>query len=67
MKKSFYIEIISDDNLWVKVMGVDSYSHTCKVNGMKRVYFHDVSEHSLYKKLIPVFETFESIPKIEVI
>ena len=64
MKNSFYIEIVSDDKLWGKVMEVDSYSHTCKVNGLKRVYYHDVSEHSLYKKLIPVFGTFESIPKI---
>jgi len=63
-KRSFFIEIVSDDELWGKAMGVDSYSHTCKINGMKRVYYHDVSEHSLYKKLISVFGTFGDIPKI---
>jgi hypothetical protein len=64
MKKSFFIEIVSAEEIWNKAMSVDSYSHTCKNNGMKRVYYHDISEHSLYKKLISAFGTFGVIPKI---
>jgi len=67
MKKTFCIEIVSDFDLWYSAMSIDSYSHTCKINGRKRIYFYDTSEHSLYKKLINVFGVFGDIPQIEVI
>lgn len=66
MKRSFSIEICSDSELWERIMTVDSYSHTCKIGGgFIRMYFHDTSEHSLYKKLIPIFGIFENVPNIK--
>lgn len=64
MKKSFCIEIVSDFDLWYNTMGIDSYSHTCKVNGKKRMYFYDTSKHDIYKKLINIFGVFGEIPQI---
>jgi len=67
MKKAFYIEIPSNYDLWCKLIEVSSYSHTCKMDGNKKVFFYDVSEHNLYKKLIPIFGTFGNIPKIKLV
>ena len=66
MKKIFCIEIVSDFDLWDSVMSIDSYTYASKINGRKRIYFYDTSEHSLYKKLINVFGVFGDIPQIEV-
>ena len=64
MKKTFYIEI-KDYELEYECIGINSYSHTCKINGYRRIYFHDTSKHVLYKKLCKInFSIFDPIPEI---